>query len=52
MAKPIIMTVDDEPQVLKAIAQDLQTHYQSDYRVVNASSGEDGLDATKEFKRE
>jgi thioredoxin reductase (NADPH) len=51
MVKPIIMTVDDEPQVLKAIAQDLQTHYQSDYRIVNASSGEDGLDAAKEFKR-
>jgi thioredoxin reductase (NADPH) len=51
MAKPIIMTVDDEPHVLNAIARDLQAHYKSDYRIVKASSGEDGLDAVQEYKR-
>jgi thioredoxin reductase (NADPH) len=51
MAKPIIMTVDDEPQVLNAIARDLQEHYQSDYRIVKASSGDDALEAVQEFKR-
>jgi len=51
MAKQIIMTVDDEPHVLNAIARDLQTHYQSDYRIVKASSGPDALEAVQEFKR-
>jgi thioredoxin reductase (NADPH) len=51
MAKPIIMTIDDEPHVLNAIARDLQTHYQSDYRIVKAASGSDALEAAQEFKR-
>jgi thioredoxin reductase (NADPH) len=51
MAKQIIMTVDDEPHVLNAIARDLQAHYQSDYRIVKASSGPDALEAVQEFKR-
>ena len=51
MAKPIIMTIDDEPQVLNAISRDLQVHYQNDYRIVKASSGEEALEAVQEFKR-
>jgi len=51
MAKPIIMTIDDEQPVLNAIARDLQAHYQSDYRIVKASSGPDALEAVQEFKR-
>ena len=51
MTKPILMTVDDEPHVLNAIARDLQAHYQSDYRIVKASSGAEALEAVQEFKR-
>lgn len=51
MAKPIIMTIDDEPHVLNAIARDLQAHYQSEYRIVKASSGAEGLETVQEFKR-
>jgi thioredoxin reductase (NADPH) len=51
MAKPIIMTIDDEPHVLNAIARDLQAHYQSDYRIVKAGSGDEALEAVREFKR-
>ena len=51
MAKPIIMTIDDEPHVLNAIARDLQAHYQSDYRIVKASSRTEALEAVNEFKR-
>ena len=51
MAKPIIMTIDDEPHVLNAIARDLQAHYQSEYRIVKASSGTDALETVEEFKR-
>jgi len=51
MAKPIIMTIDDEPHVLNAIARDLQAHYQKDYRIVKASSGTEALETVQEFKR-
>jgi len=51
MAKPIIMTIDDEPHVLNAIARDLQAHYKSDYQIVKAGSGAEALAAVQEFKR-
>ena len=51
MAKPVIMTIDDEPHVLAAIGRDLQAHYRKDYRIVKASSGAEALEAGHEFKR-
>jgi thioredoxin reductase (NADPH) len=51
MAKPIIMTIDDEPHVLNAVARDLQAHYQKDYRIVKAGSGDEALEAVQEIKR-
>ena len=51
MAKPIIITIDDEPHVLNAIARDLQSQYRSDYRIVKAGSGEEALETVQEFKR-
>lgn len=51
MAKPIIMTIDDEPHVLNAIARDLQSQYRSGYRIVKAGSGEEALGAVQEFRR-
>lgn len=51
MAKPVIMTVDDEPQVLNAVARDLQSRYREDYRIVKAGSGEEALEAIAEFER-
>jgi len=51
MAKPIVMTIDDEPHVLNAIARDLLAHFQKDYRIVKASSGAEALETVREFKR-
>ncbi|HSF83290.1 MAG TPA: FAD-dependent oxidoreductase [Anaerolineales bacterium] len=51
MAKPIIVTVDDEPQVLNAIERDLRQHYRSEYRIVKAGSGAEALQAVQEFKK-
>jgi thioredoxin reductase (NADPH) len=51
MAKPIIMTIDDEPHVLNAVARDLQAQYRKDYRIVKASSGADALETVRELKR-
>jgi thioredoxin reductase (NADPH) len=51
MAKPIILTVDDELQVLNAVERDLRRHYRDEYRIVKASSGTEALDAVRELKR-
>jgi thioredoxin reductase (NADPH) len=50
MAKPVILTVDDDPQVLSAIDRDLRNHFGGDYRVVRAASGEEALNALRELK--
>ncbi|MCI0779556.1 MAG: response regulator, partial [Chloroflexi bacterium] len=51
MATPVILIVDDEPQVLNAIERDLRSHFRSDYRIVKAASGADALAAVRELKR-
>jgi thioredoxin reductase (NADPH) len=51
MTKPIIMTVDDEPQVLNAVERDLRRHYRGEYRIVKANSGIDALEAVQQFKQ-
>ncbi|MGH2581599.1 MAG: FAD-dependent oxidoreductase [Anaerolineales bacterium] len=51
MAKPVILTVDDEIQVLNAVERDLQSKYGQDYRVLKASSGEQALDLVKKLKQ-
>jgi thioredoxin reductase (NADPH) len=51
MAKPIIMTIDDEPQVLNAIERDLREHYGSDYRIIKESSGETALSTVQQLKQ-
>ena len=50
MSKPVILCVDDDPQVLGAVERDLRRHYRGDYRVVRASSGADGLEAARQLK--
>ena len=51
MTKPIILTVDDEPQVLNAVERDLRRHYGGDYRIVKATSGAEALEAVHALKR-
>ncbi|HWP02113.1 MAG TPA: FAD-dependent oxidoreductase [Gemmatimonadaceae bacterium] len=46
MAKPVILAVDDEPDVLAAVERDLRQRYRADYRLVAATSGSEALDAT------
>jgi thioredoxin reductase (NADPH) len=43
MSKATIVTVDDDPMVLRAITRDLRARYGSDYRIVSASSGAEAL---------
>ncbi|MGB5959915.1 MAG: hypothetical protein WBG73_04585 [Coleofasciculaceae cyanobacterium] len=39
MAKPVIFTVDDDPEVLQAIARDLRQQYGDRFRIIRADSG-------------
>jgi thioredoxin reductase (NADPH) len=50
MSKPVLLCVDDDPQVLRAVARDLRRQFQGDYRIVSAASGAEALDATIELK--
>ncbi|MDX2267344.1 MAG: FAD-dependent oxidoreductase [Bryobacter sp.] len=43
MAKPVILTVDDDPDVLRSIERDLRSRYASTYRILRASSGAEAL---------
>ena len=50
MSKPVILAVDDDPQVLAAVRRDLHSHYGADYQVVAAASGPEGLETVHELK--
>jgi thioredoxin reductase (NADPH) len=49
MNKPVLLTVDDDPEVLNAIERDLRHHFRADYRVVKASSGTQALEAVRQL---
>jgi thioredoxin reductase (NADPH) len=50
MSNPALLVVDDDPDVLRAIARDLRRRYGKDYRVLRASSADEGLTALDELK--
>ncbi len=51
MARPVIMSVDDDPHVLGAIERDLRQHYRDDYRVMKTGSPQDALDTARQLKK-
>src|SRR5271166_2193926 len=51
MAKPVLLTVDDDPEVLHAVERDLRRRYAERYRVLRADSGAAALEALKGLKR-
>jgi thioredoxin reductase (NADPH) len=50
MPKPVLLTVDDDPEVLRAIERDLRGHYAQKYRIMRAESGSAGLSTLRELK--
>jgi thioredoxin reductase (NADPH) len=48
--KPVMLTVDDDPAVSRAVARDLRRHYGEEHRVVRAESGADALETLRELK--
>jgi thioredoxin reductase (NADPH) len=50
VTNPAILTVDDDPNVSRAVARDLRRHYGDRYRIVRAVSGPEALTALRELK--
>jgi thioredoxin reductase (NADPH) len=50
MAKPAIITVDDDPEVLRAVERDLRRKYAADYRILRADSGSAALEIVRELQ--
>ncbi|HZC98776.1 MAG TPA: FAD-dependent oxidoreductase [Actinomycetes bacterium] len=49
-SRPMLLTVDDDPSVSRAVARDLRRRYGQDHQVVRAASGAEALDALREIK--
>ncbi|HUA00994.1 MAG TPA: FAD-dependent oxidoreductase [Candidatus Aquilonibacter sp.] len=50
MAKPILLSVDDDTDVLRAIERDLRSKYGADYRVIASESPEQALNLLGQLK--
>lgn len=48
--KPVILSVDDDPGVSRAVVRDLRRRYGADYRIMRAESGPSALDVLRELK--
>jgi thioredoxin reductase (NADPH) len=51
MAKPVLITVDDDAEVLRAVERDLRKRYAEKYRVLRADSGASALQALHGLKK-
>ena len=43
MNKPVLLVVDDDPQVLAAVRRDLRSRYREHYTVMSAASGQEAV---------
>ncbi len=50
-SKPAILVIDDDAEVLRAIARDLRRQYGEAYRILRAETGEEALEATDELHK-
>src|SRR5215472_3333157 len=50
MAKPVLLSVDDDPDVLRAIERDLCSRYGADYRVIGSDFPDEALNLLKQLK--
>lgn len=51
MNKPIIFTIDDDAQVLRAVTRDLRGKYRQEYRVMSTQSPKEALESLPELKK-
>ncbi len=50
MNQPIIFVIDDDVQVLRAIARDMKNKYRQDYRILSTASAKEALSSLLELK--
>ena len=50
MALPIIFSIDDDPQVLRAISRDLKSHYREKYRILSTTSVAEAMESLLELQ--
>src|SRR5215216_1309751 len=48
--KPVLLTVDDDPNVLRAIERDLRQQYGNRFRILKTDSGQNALELVKQLK--
>jgi thioredoxin reductase (NADPH) len=48
--KPVLLTVDDDPQVVQAVERDLRRQYGKRFRIIKAGSGQKALGLVKHLK--
>ncbi len=49
--KPILFSIDDDAQVLRAIRSDLRSKYRKEFRIISAESASEVLDSLPELKK-
>ncbi len=50
--KPILLALDDDPQVLRAVVRDLRTRYRNDYRILSTESAQEALSTLTQLKQQ
>lgn len=51
MKKPVILSVDDDQQVLRSLKRDLRNQYKDEYRIISTTSANEALEAVAELKK-
>jgi thioredoxin reductase (NADPH) len=49
--KPIILSVDDDQQVLRSLRRDLRNEYKEHYRIISTDSANEALASLEELKK-
>lgn len=49
--KPIIFSIDDDPQVLRSLKRDLRAEFKKEYRIISTDSAKEALEALVELKK-
>lgn len=47
--RPVILAIDDEPEVLRAVQRDLRSRYATDYQVLGATGGQEAIDVIEDL---
>lgn len=51
MKKPIIFSVDDDPQVLRAVVRDLRGQFRPEFRILSTTSANEALETLVELRK-